>query len=197
MVLSGNTFLPSCCYFAVKSNIMKKTALRYGLYGVYLLVAFCLVRYIMNPHPTNFDNQETIGWIGILLSVFFVFFGIKYYRDKENGGSLGFGEGMKLGLLITIFPALLFGIYSVIYSEILDPGFMDNYYNWQVAKLKSELPPAEFDGQLKEMEQQKEMFVNPLFQFGAMFLSVFVVGLIVTVISTLVLKRKARQVAMA
>lgn len=176
---------------------MKKTALRFGLYGIYLLFAFCLVRYFINPHPTNFDDQETIGWIGILLSVVFVFFGIKYYRDKENGGILRFGEGMKLGLLITIFPALLFAVYSVLYSEVLDPGFMDNYYAWQVEKVKSSVPAAELEQQLKEMQQQKDMFASPLVQFLAMFLSVFVVGLIVTVISTLVLKRKNSQAAIA
>ncbi len=176
---------------------MKRTALRYGLYGVYLLLAFCLVRFLINPHPTNFDNQEIIGWVGILLSVVFVYFGVKYYRDKENGGSLRFGEGLKLGLLITIFPALLFGVYSVVYSEVLDPGFMDNYYAWQVAKVKSSVPAAELQQKLQDMQKEREMFDSPLIQFVAMFLSVFVVGLIVTVISTLVLKRKVRQVAIA
>lgn len=176
---------------------MKKTALRYGLYGVYLLIAFCLIRYLINPHPTNFDNQEIIGWVGIILSVFFVFFGIKYYRDKQNGGILRFGEGLKLGLLITLFPALLFGIYSVIYSEVLDPAFMDNYYAWQVAQAKSSVPAGELDQHLAKMEKERAMFASPLVQFIAMFLCVFLAGLIVTVISTLTLKRTDRRPAVA
>jgi hypothetical protein len=37
------------------------------------------------------------------------------------------------------------------------------------------------------------MFSNPLIQFGVMFLTVFLIGVIITVISALILRRKAHK----
>ena len=170
---------------------MKKTVLKYGLYSLYTMLALFLIFSFV--YGENYKTQEIVTWTGIVLSVIFVYFGLKYYRDKENGGALGFGEGLKLGLLIVLFPSIAFGLYNVIYIEWLNPQFLDNYYAYQVAEVKANVPAAEVDKQLKEIQDMRQMFANPAVQFVVMFLSVFVIGLIVTVISTLMLKRKAPQ----
>ena len=192
MVLSDSAFSVQHCYIAAKTTSMKKTALRFGLYGVYTILALCLISWLLKESdPENYEVREILGWAGIVLSVSFVFWGLKYYRDKENGGRLGFGEGLKLGLLIVLFPAFLFGIYNVLYVMVLDPGFLDEYYNYKVSQLNSNLSAPELQDRIKEIKDTKQMFTNPLVQFIVMFLSVFFIGLIVTVISTLILKRKA------
>ena len=170
---------------------MKKTAFRFGMYGVYTMIIFFLVEwFIFGDDTKDYSVREIVGWVGIVLSTIFVYFGIKYYRDRQNNGMLSFGEGLKLGVLLTLLPALAFGIINVLYI-LLDPGFLDSYYNSQVEQLKNTVPPAELDSKLKAVQEEKEMFANPLVQFIVMFLSVFVVGLIITVISALILKRKA------
>ena len=183
--------------FCTKINYMKKTALRFGLYGFYAILIFFMLEWlIFRNNSENFEVREIVGWAGILLSVIFVYFGLKYYRDKHNGGNLSFGEGLKLGLLIILFPSLAFGIFNVIYV-VLDPAFLDRYYNYQLAEIRNTVPASELNQRLKEVQQQREMFDSPLVQFIVMFLSVFVVGLIVTVISTFLLKRKAVKPALA
>ena len=177
---------------------MKKTTVRFGLYGVYTLLALFLISWLAyDQQKENYKTQEIVTWAGIVISLLFVYFGMKHYRDKQNGGLLGFGEGMKLGLLIVLFPSLAFGLYNVIHIMWLDPQFLDKYYAFQVKELKASASPAEFDKELIEMQKMKEMFTSPLVQFIVMFLSVFVVGLIVTIISTLILKRKAAQPVLA
>lgn len=177
---------------------MKKTVLRFGLFGIYTQLALFLISWLIsNSRPENYKTQEVVSWVGILLSVIFVYFGMKYYRDKQNGGTLGFGEGMKLGLLIVLFPSIAFALYSVIHILWLDPQFLDKYYAYEVKQLKASVSATDLGQRLKEMEEQRQMFGSPLVQFVAMFLSVFVVGLIVTIISTLLLKRKAVQVSLA
>lgn len=167
---------------------MKKTAIRFGLYSFFTLVALCLVSFA--TYTGNYKTQEVITWSGIVLSVLFVYFGLKYYRDKQNNGSLSFGQGLKLGLLIVLFPSVAFGLYNLVYIGWLDPQFLDKYYAYEVNQIKSSVSSADLDKRLKEVEEQRQLFGSPLVQFIAMFLSVFVVGLIVTVISTLILKRK-------
>jgi hypothetical protein len=177
---------------------MKKTAFRFGMYAVFTMIVFFLLEWLIFRNKSeNYDVRELVGWVGIFLSTIFVYFGLKYFRDRQNNGMLSFGEGLKLGMLLTLLPALAFGIFNVLYILVLDPNFLDSYYNSQVEELRNTLPPAELDSKLKAVQEEKEMFANPAVQFIVMFLSVFVVGLIVTVISTLILKRKVAIPAVA
>lgn len=170
---------------------MKKTAFRFGMYGVYALVLFFLVEWLIFRNDSkDFGFREVVGWAGILLSTIFVYFGLKYFRDRQNNGSLSFGEGLKLGILLTLLPAIAFGIFNVVYILWLDPNFLDTYYNSQVEELRNTIPLAEQDSKIKAVQEEKEMFTNPFVQFIVMFLSVFIVGFIVTIISTLILKRR-------
>jgi hypothetical protein len=174
---------------------MKKTVIRYGLFSGLFMVAFFLVDSFFFEN-TDFDTREILGWVGIVLSTIFIFFGIKHYRDRHNNGSITFGKGLLLGLLILVVPSLAFGIFNVIYVE-LNPEFMDKYYNYQVSQIKASLPATEAAAKIEEMAKQKEMFSSPVIQFFAMFLSVFAVGLIVTVISALLLRRRSASVQAA
>lgn len=177
---------------------MRKTVLRYGSYALCTMLALFLISWVVsNQRPENYRTNEIITWTGIVLSVFFVYFGMKYYRDKQNGGRLGFGEGLKLGLLIVLFPSIAFGLYNVIYILWLHPQFLDEYYAFKLKEVTATTPPAELNDRMKEIKDMREMFSSPAMQFVVMFLSVFVIGLIVTVISTLLLKRKTAKPAIA
>jgi hypothetical protein len=171
---------------------MKKAVLRYGGYSVIFMVLFFIGEMLVFAKKKDFNVQEIFGWIGIIISTMFIFFGIRYYRDKHNNGSLSFGKGLQVGLLILLMPSLAFGIFNVIYV-MLNPEFMDTYYNFQVAQLKESLPAGEAALKIQALEKDKEMFMSPAVQFFAMFFSVFAVGLVVTVISALVLRRSTER----
>ncbi|MEX0362137.1 MAG: DUF4199 domain-containing protein, partial [Allomuricauda sp.] len=79
---------------------------------------------------------------------------------------------------------------DVLFTEVLNPEFMEEYYEATVKSMRDSLPPAEFEVQLAEIESQKEMFSNPLFSFGLMAMTVFVIGFIISLISALILQRK-------
>jgi len=191
MVLSSTFKLLCGYYIAIKTNIMKKIALRFGLYGFYTILGIFLLSWLLiGRGPDDFGKQEIAGWLGIILSVSFVFIGMKYYRDRVNNGRLGFGEGLKLGVLIVLVPAVLYGLFSVLYAEVLDPDFLDKYYQFQISELPASLTATEREARMTEMQEQRELFANPLMQFIAMFLCVFAAGLIVAVLSALFLKRK-------
>lgn len=173
---------------------MKKTVLRYGGFAALFLVIYFTLSWVLMPDP-SFKTQEILGWVGILLSTSFVFFGLKYYRDRQNQGVLSFGKGILIGLLILLAPSLLFGLFNIIYTEYMDPEWLDKYYNYQVEQIRAHYPAAEVNGKVQDMEKQRALYASPAVQFGAMFASVFLVGLIVTVISALVLRRSREKAA--
>lgn len=168
---------------------MKKIVIKYGLYGVAVMFLISLGSFLIFKDRHNWELQEIIGYATIVLSLLFVFFGMRHYRDKHNAGRLGFGKALGLGTLIALFPSVAFGLFSLIEIYWLDPGFLDKYYAYQVEKVTNSTPSAELQAALQKMAEEKEMFNSPIAQFGFMFLTVFVIGFIIAIISALILRR--------
>ena len=176
-------------YFAPKF-FMQKTILRFGLYGVAVMTSILLVEFFAFGTSYNWDVQEIVGYVTIILSLLFVFFGIRHWRDNYNGGRLTFGKGLLIGTLISLFPSLAFGVLTIIEMHFIDPDFSDKYYGHYVEKLKASTPGDKLPEALAKLEAEREMFSSPIAQFGFMFLTVFLIGIVITVISSLVLQRK-------
>ncbi len=168
---------------------MQKTILRYGFYGVGVMLIILVADFLIFKEKENWEVQEVVGYATIVLSLSFVYFGIRHWRDAYNNGLLSFVQGLKLGTIITIFPSIAFGLFTLLQMNILDPEFSNNYYNHYTQKLRASTPPDKLQDALQKLESEKEMFSSPLVQFGAMFLTVFFIGMVITVISALILQR--------
>ncbi|MDX2049035.1 MAG: DUF4199 domain-containing protein [Chitinophagaceae bacterium] len=170
---------------------MKQTVFRYGIYSTLLLLGLGMINLFIIARAGSYAVQEVAGYLSILLSMIFIFFGVRHYRDHVNKGTLGFGEGLKVGVLILLIPSVFFGLFDLLYTEVINPSWKEDYYNHYLAGLKSSVPADQFDAEKKKMEAQKEMFSNPVIQFLLMSLTVFIIGFIVTIISSLALRRQA------
>ena len=173
----------------LKNKPMRKTSIRFGLYGaITISILFLLSWYVLDD--LSFASQEVLGYASMVIALLFVFFGIKHFRDKENDGKVAFKQALNIGVIISLITAIVFGILDVIYTEFLDPNFMEEYYTTTVDQMRQSMPAEEFKAKLAELEAQKDLFSNPLFSFGIMAMTVFVIGFIITLISSLILQRK-------
>lgn len=168
---------------------MKKTVLRYGLYGAAAICILMLVSWFLGK-GLDFDTQEVIGYATMIVSLSFVYFGIKHFRNQENNGVITFGKALWIGVLISLLTALAFGILDVIYVKYINPDFMTEYYETILLDLKESLPPEEFETKRAEIESQKELFSSAWMNFVIMSMTVFVIGFIISLISALILQRK-------
>ena len=157
------------------------------------MIVMLVVSFFIFKDKENWEAQEILGYITIVISLLFVYFGIRHWRDNYNNGNLTFGQGLKLGTLITLFPAVAFGLFSWIEMSVLDPEFSNKYYSHYSQKLKASTPPEKLQKALQKLESEKEMFANPLLQFFFMFLTVFLIGIVITVISSLILHRNEQK----
>lgn len=168
---------------------MQKTIQRYGLYGaVTIVILFVLALWL--GKNLSYSVREVIGYTSMIISLSFVFFGIKHFRDKVNNGSVSLGKALVIGLAISLITALAFGILDVIYIKYINPNFTEEYYANSIAQMQEALPAAEFEIEKAKMEEQKEMFMSPVMNFIIMSMTVFVIGLIISLISALTLQRK-------
>lgn len=148
---------------------MKKTSIRFGLYAMALGAVLFLASLVLVKDAT-YNLQEILGYAGIIAALLFVFFGIKHYRDVENNGSVSFGTGLGIGMIISAFAGLGFAGVDYLYTAVINPNFMADFI------AKSEDP---------NMEPWSSFELSAF-----MFITVLVIGFIISLISALILQRK-------
>jgi hypothetical protein len=169
---------------------MKKIILRTGAYSLVVMTALYILTVLIGK-SAGYDVQEVAGYAGIIVSLLFVYFGTRQYRDQVNNSLLTFGQGMKIGLLITLIPSFGFALLDIIYTTFINKSFYENYYKVYQEKMKASLSPDKYAAALEQLRSERAFFSNPLFMFAVMFLTVFLIGIIITVISALILRRNA------
>ncbi|MBL7741422.1 MAG: DUF4199 domain-containing protein [Chitinophagaceae bacterium] len=174
---------------------MKPVVYRYGLYAALAIVVLSAVHFFFLFPVLSWTGAEVAGYLTMILSMIFVFMGIRHYRDHVNQGFLSFGQGLKTGVLIVLIPAVFFGLFDLFYTEVLNPKWADEYYGYHIQKIKETVPADKVAARLQKLQEERDMFGNPIFQFLLMAATVFVIGLIATIISTLTLRRSRNSSA--
>ncbi|HRG28606.1 MAG TPA: DUF4199 domain-containing protein [Chitinophagales bacterium] len=170
---------------------MRKTILTYGLIsgGIAALLMFITVLFVSDKE--DFSSGVYVGYAGIILSFVLVYFGIKSYRDKYRNGIISFGKAFQVGILIAAISSLIYVIAWMSYSPYLMPDFPQKYAKAQIENAKeagkSEAEVAQVE---EEMQKYLESIENPLIYGLMTFAEPFPVGLIITLISSMILKRK-------
>ena len=170
---------------------MKRTVLVFGLIsGVISSAMMFLTVPLINRGTINFDNGEVIGYTAIFLSFLLVFFGIRSYRES-SGGAISFGRAFAVGILITLISCVFYvASWEVIYFNFM-PDFTEKYTTAAIAKMRaSGASDAVIAARKKQMDQMKKLYDNPFTNAAITFIEPFPVGLIVTLVSAGILRRR-------
>ena len=173
---------------------MKSTVFRYGIYSALTIVVIAWAAFFAFGNASQ-TIQEVAGYLSMLLAMIFVFLGIRHFRNNVNGGVLTFGQGLKVGVLIILIPAVSFGLFDILYTEVINPTWKDDYYSQYIENLRKTVAADKLESAIKKAEKEKEMFANPVFQFLLMGGTVFIIGFIVAIISSLTLRRSKTALA--
>lgn len=171
---------------------MKKTIVTFGLISGAVSSAMMLlnVRFI---DRIGFDRGYYVGYTAIILSFLLVYFGIRSYRDNVGGGHITFGQGFKIGLGITVISCLCYVItWEALYFTVpVLHGFTDKYAAYVIEKTRaSGASDAVIAAKVKELQDFKVMYENPLINSALTFIEPFPVGLVMTLISAALLRKK-------
>jgi hypothetical protein len=169
---------------------MTKIVLTFGLISG-ALSSLMLVTTVPFMDRIGFDRGVIVGYTAIVISFLFVYFGVRSYRDNVAGGMLTFRQGFAVGLLITLISCLCYVVaWQIVYYNFI-PDFMDRYAAHVIEQLRaSGEAPAVIAEKAREMEAFKAMYANPLVNAAFTFLEPFPVGLLITLISAVVLRRR-------
>ncbi|SDB59801.1 Protein of unknown function [Flavobacteriaceae bacterium MAR_2010_188] len=170
---------------------MKKVVLKFGMLGfITAFGLFCLA--LLLGEGLSYNAQQLLGYGTMVASLSFVYIGIKHYRDNENSGSISFGKGLKVGVLISMFASFGIALFDVIYTTLINPDFVTEYLNTGLAQLETEYSGTELASKKAELIQQMEDYSHPLFMAAMMFLTTLIIGFIISLISAFILKKKRK-----
>lgn len=170
---------------------MKQIILKNGLIAGLAISTFTVISMAFCYRSGNFDGNMFLGFTAMFAAFSFVFVGIKKYRDTESNGKITFFKAFQIGIAISIIASLLYVLAWTIEYHFFMPDFMDKMNFSSIENLKKEnLSTAELDAKIKDLEFGKNMYSN-IFSFLAItFAEIFPVGLVVTIVSSFILKRK-------
>jgi hypothetical protein len=169
---------------------MKKIVLTFGVLSgvVSALMMFLTVSFV---DRIGFDRGVIVGYTGIVVSLLFVYFGVRSYRDNQLGGKITFGRAFGVGLLITLISCVFYVVaweieYATIFSD-----FVDKYEAYAMDQARaSGATEATMTAKAAEIADMKRMMDSPIMRPLLVFIEPFPVGLLVTLISAAVLRKK-------
>jgi hypothetical protein len=168
---------------------MRKIIVTFGLISG--AISSLMMIGIVTIGHVGFDRGAIISNTSIVLSFLMVFFGIRTYRDNIGNGEITFLKAFAVGLSITLISCIIYvATWEVIYYNLI-PGYWDAYGAHLVQKLTaSGASPAAIQAKLEQVRRYKELYRNPFFNAVFTFIHPFPIGLVITLFSALVLKRR-------
>lgn len=171
---------------------MKQTIIKYGLRALITASVLFLAGFLIGKQvDLDFNTMAVFGYVSMVLSLLFVFFGIKHYRDQVNDGKINLVKAIVIGLLISLFAAIGFGIVDYIYTTSINPNFAVEYREFTLAQLQeANLNAEELKSKTEELEASMDMMSSPSVMAFVMFATVMIIGFIISLISAIILQRK-------
>ena len=170
---------------------MKKIVLVCGIIAGLVVSAMGVVSTAVFCKSGDFQNGMIYGYTSMILAFSLIFVGVKKFRDKYNNGVVSFGKAFKVGLLITLVASTFYVITWLINFHVFMPDFYDRYFMRELDQLKaSGASAAKIAEKTQEMTKMKEWSKNEFFVIIMTYVEILPVGLIVTLITALILKKK-------
>ena len=172
---------------------MNKNILIFGVIAGLIASSMLIAMTITCYNTGKFEGNMLLGYTFMLVAFSFIFVGVKNYRDQFNGGVISFGKAFKIGAIIALIAATLYVLIWLICYYFFVPDFMEkfttNFLEGLKAKGKS---AAEIKEEMAGMDFYRDMYKTPFGVILLTYMEILPVGLVITLIASLILKRKEK-----
>ena len=172
---------------------MKRIVLTFGLISG-AIMSVLMLSTVPFMHKIGFNRGMVIGYTTMVLAFLLVFFGIRSYRENVGNGYVSFGRALSVGLLIMLITCAFYVLtWEFVYFNFM-PDFAEKYGAFMLENMRAAGASAqEIAAKAEEMKRFKVLYDNIFFNVAMTFLEPLPVGLIMTFISALILRRKRGQ----
>jgi len=170
---------------------MKKTVLTFGLIAG-VIISVLMGGSLFFADKIGSGHSMVLGYTIMVASFLLVYFGIRSYRDNTLDGQISFGRAFACGLLITLITTACYVVmWEILYFNFM-PHFMDSYFAAQIQRVQSAgLDSATTAARVAAIQHSQQLYQNPLVNVAYTIIEPLPVGLLITLISAAILRRKA------
>jgi Protein of unknown function (DUF4199) len=171
---------------------MKRTIFTFGLISG-AVVSGLMALAMAFQNQIGHERGMVVGYTSMVLSFLLVYFGVRAYRDNEGHGVITFGRAFGVGMGIMLITCACYVVTWEIIYHFFMPDFMDKYAAHVLEKARaSGADAATMAAKTEEMRKATAMYANPFFNVAMTFIEPFPVGLLITLISATILRKKAK-----
>ena len=153
-------------------------------YGLYLGIASILFSLII--FYGGMLGNKYFSYLGFVITVIFIFMGLKRYKEKENDGVMKYGQGVGLGVLITLVGGFLSSAFTYVFYSFIDPAKHQELLSIvQEQQLQAGVPEA----QLEQVEGVMSVMMSPISLALLGIMGAIFGGLIISLIISAILKK--------
>ena len=160
----------------------KSIIIKWGLIGGAVAVIMGLLSYLL-----GMADSKILQYVGVVLMIAVIVLGLFDYRDKYGSGFATFGELLKVGLMIGLIMAVISAVWSVIYINFLDTGFIER----TLLKTQIELESKGLsDKEIKKAMEITKKIMTPFYMTIMGVASTLITSGIISLVSALVIKNE-------
>jgi len=169
---------------------MKKIILTFGLISG-LIMSVLMGGSLLLADKIG-SHSLLLGYTIMVASFLLIYFGIRSYRDNTLAGQISFGRAFACGILITLISSVCYVVmWEILYFNFM-PHFMDGYFAAQIHKVQSAgLDVATTAARVAAIEHSQQLYQNPLVNMAYTIMEPLPVGVLITLISAALLRRRA------
>lgn len=173
---------------------MKKIIYQFGLIAGLVVSAMLILstNIFSGVEDFNYDLGQLIGYASMLVAFSTIFVGVKRHRDHNLGGIITFQKALAIGLAITLIASALYVItWMVISGGVNAEALMDTYFQQAIEQANNSGKSAEaIKAEVDKLNRMRENYGNPFIKIMITLSEIFPVGLVVSIISAFILRKK-------
>jgi hypothetical protein len=169
---------------------MKKTVLTYGLIAG-VIISVLMGGSLLLADKIGSGHSMALGYTIMVASFLLIYFGVRSYRDNTLGGQISFGRAFACGILITLITSVCYvAMWEVLYFNFM-PHFMDSYFAAEIHRVQAAgLDAATTAAKVAAIQHSQQLYQNPFVNMAYTLMEPLPVGLIITLVSAAILRRK-------
>jgi len=173
---------------------MKKTIWVCGVIAGIISISWGVFGESLSSDSLSLNTRLFLGYATMILAFSLIFVAIKNYRDTRNQGQISFGKALVIGLWITLIASTVYVVVWMIDFKYFVPDFGKKYTAQAIAEMKANgASAAAIQKQMAEMTATMEKYkTNALFRILLTYSEIVPVGVVVSLIAALILKKKSK-----
>ena len=175
---------------------MKRIILIYGTGAGLAVILSIILGLMLSDGGDTPRAQQLLGYSIMLISLSLIFVGIQRYRDRHLGGSIRFTTATLVGLGIAAVASIVYVAVWELYLAQTDYTFIESYTSDVIADQRANgVTGTELQDITEQMEALRTRYANPFFRLPMTFMEIFPVGLLITLLSSAILRGRTSATA--